>query len=257
MLGLPDGDSDPYFDTLPDQRQAADAAQATSSNGEGSQDEDSWPQEPPELLAARQRLADFDAGAKGQLQQSSGGSLEDGVVYLNAVSEAQRELNSAGAAAMVAAPIRNAAAGSKNGPAWPGHGPDAAPTDSKLALLRTANQAALAAIGLSEAPPGRSSSKEGATAAVTAGNTVVLPPVTDVAPQVLAAAATAGDSPCAAQPPTSCGSWCSGGSGSESGGTAAVVNVVSEAPAREEVAMASHPPVVPGTTSRLSLFDLE
>lgn len=246
MLGLPDGDSDPYFDTLPDQHQAADAAQATSSVG-SEEGEDSCLQEPPELLAARQRLADFDAGAEPrqgqQQQQPSSGSLEDGAAYLSAVSEAQRELDSAGAAAAVAAaPIRNAAA-------WPG--PDAA-SDSKLASLRAANQAAMAAIGLSEAPP--PSSADGATAA----------PVTEVAPQAPAAAAAGGDSPCAAHPLDGCRSWTSGGGGSESGGTAAasdggvstapVVQVVGEAAEEVMEEVVVHPPA--GSTGA-GLFDLE
>lgn len=74
MLGLPDGDTDPYFDTLPDQqsRAARNAAArgAVSPDESNSSDSDSKSaaseamlQDPPELVAARQRLEAYQQAA--------------------------------------------------------------------------------------------------------------------------------------------------------------------------------------------------
>jgi hypothetical protein len=83
MLGLPDGDTDPYFDTLPDQESRAtratpgaaptgdrlgavspDEEDSSSADGDGEGDESSseveeYLQEPPELVAARRRLEEY------------------------------------------------------------------------------------------------------------------------------------------------------------------------------------------------------
>jgi hypothetical protein len=78
MLGLPDGDTDPYFDTLPDQESratrsnaAADTGQPVSPDESSSSDHDSEGnesteleellQDPPELVAARKQLDAFKA----------------------------------------------------------------------------------------------------------------------------------------------------------------------------------------------------
>lgn len=88
MLGLPDGDTDPYFDTLPDQESraarssaAADSGEpvspdeSSSSDNDGEGDESSeleeLLQEPPELVAARKQLDAFRA------QQAAGKAKAD------------------------------------------------------------------------------------------------------------------------------------------------------------------------------------
>jgi hypothetical protein len=78
MLGLPDGDTDPYFDTMPDQESRATRSNAAADSGEpvspdesSSSDHDSEGdesseleellQEPPDLVAARKQLDAFRA----------------------------------------------------------------------------------------------------------------------------------------------------------------------------------------------------
>lgn len=81
-MGLPDGDTDPYFDTLPDQESRAtrsttgaaptagrlgavspDEEGSSSSDGDGSDESSSeveeFLQDPPELVAARKRLEEY------------------------------------------------------------------------------------------------------------------------------------------------------------------------------------------------------
>lgn len=57
MLGLPNGDTDPFMDTLAQYETSRD--QHGSGSDSGSEFE--FPQEPPELLAARQQLAAYTA----------------------------------------------------------------------------------------------------------------------------------------------------------------------------------------------------
>lgn len=76
MLGLPDGDTDPFFDTLPDQqsrssrRQAAaedgepvspDESSSSENEGDESSELDELLQDPSELVAARKKLDTFRA----------------------------------------------------------------------------------------------------------------------------------------------------------------------------------------------------
>jgi hypothetical protein len=84
MLGLPDGDTDPYFDTLPDQQSRATRSNTAADGGEpvspdessssadseaGDLDDGSQAsglegllEEPPELVAARKKLEAYRAG---------------------------------------------------------------------------------------------------------------------------------------------------------------------------------------------------
>lgn len=78
MLGLPEGDTDPFFDTLPDQQSRAarrssgaapadalnslDESSASDSDGEFTELE-GVEQEPPELVAARKRLEAYRSHA--------------------------------------------------------------------------------------------------------------------------------------------------------------------------------------------------
>jgi hypothetical protein len=55
MLGLPDGDTDPFMDTLAKEDASRDQQGSDSCSDAGSEFE--FAQEPPELLAARQQLA--------------------------------------------------------------------------------------------------------------------------------------------------------------------------------------------------------
>jgi hypothetical protein len=59
MLGLPDGDTDPFKDTLAQQEDGRDQQGSDSCSDGGSEYE--FAQEPPELLAARQQLAAYMA----------------------------------------------------------------------------------------------------------------------------------------------------------------------------------------------------
>jgi hypothetical protein len=59
MLGLPDGDTDPFMDTLAQDEASRDQQGSDSCNDSGSECE--FAQEPPELLAARQQLAAYTA----------------------------------------------------------------------------------------------------------------------------------------------------------------------------------------------------
>lgn len=79
MLGLPDGDTDPYFDTLPDQQSRGTRGEAaggmdgavspdeSDSEGDGSSEVGELLQEPPELVAARRRLEAY------RVQHEAGG----------------------------------------------------------------------------------------------------------------------------------------------------------------------------------------
>jgi hypothetical protein len=184
MLGLPDGDTDPYLDTLPDQECRASRTHPGDSDDESgdgggnssssdaelpsdASEDESYLLEPPELVAARQRLAAHQAGisaADGEPQEQPApaasaaadakeapgaewGSSEDGVAYLCSVKENQQELDAVGSARLPPAPTPPAAAAAAC--AWLG---DDAATDGRLASLRSANQAALAAIGMAEVP---------------------------------------------------------------------------------------------------------
>ncbi|KAF8061976.1 ODA7 [Scenedesmus sp. PABB004] len=156
MLGLPDGDTDPYFDTLqPDQaaRAGADpgaAGDGGAAAGEGDADQDDETlallREPPELRDARRRLAAFtgEEGAAGAPAAAAAKASEDGEQYLASVRAAQRELDAAGA------PAASAAGSGRRGAAAlisevQQAGADQLPA---LARLRAATEAAQAAAGL-------------------------------------------------------------------------------------------------------------
>ncbi|KAF6256636.1 hypothetical protein COO60DRAFT_1627121 [Scenedesmus sp. NREL 46B-D3] len=138
MLGLPEGDTDPFMDILP--QDGADRDQQGSDSNSGSECE--FAQELPELLAARQQLAAFTArpheeepaevaSARQQLAQQgetiqegswsgadapAGGISDDGMVYMESVRAAQRELDAGGSAAPAAAAIRTAGGSLRSGP---------------------------------------------------------------------------------------------------------------------------------------------
>jgi hypothetical protein len=59
MLGLPDGDTDPFMDTLAQDETSRDQHGNGSCSDSGRECE--FAQEPPELLAARQQLAAYTA----------------------------------------------------------------------------------------------------------------------------------------------------------------------------------------------------
>jgi hypothetical protein len=59
MLGLPEGDTDPFMDTLAQNETSRDQQGSDSCSDSGS--ECDFAEEPPELLAARQQLAAYTA----------------------------------------------------------------------------------------------------------------------------------------------------------------------------------------------------
>lgn len=86
---------------------------------------------------------------------TASGSTEDGAAYLASVKAAQQELDAAGG---TAPPVSTSTAPAA--PVWPG------PTTgcSKLAAMKAATQAALAAVGLSETPAAGDSTSGAAAA---------------------------------------------------------------------------------------------
>lgn len=81
MLGLPEGDTDPFFDTLKDQDGPQDDQAAAGSD---SDEEYEFEQEPPELLAARQQLAAFTA-RPGE-EEPPGGKTYDSAVSMASIT---------------------------------------------------------------------------------------------------------------------------------------------------------------------------
>lgn len=112
MLGLPDGDTDPFFDTLPDQQSAHSTA--TPEGGDMSPDESSsfeqeggdseedssvlegLLQDPPELVAARKKLEALRqqqaAGRRAQAQHGMAQCTSRCEIWLEALCERCRLL---------------------------------------------------------------------------------------------------------------------------------------------------------------------
>lgn len=98
-------------------------------------------------------------GAAAADPLASAGSADDGAVYLASVKAAQQELDSAAAggpaAAAAAAPSSTPSHTVSTGSTWPGPAPSTG-VASKLASMRAATQAALAAVGLAADTQGSS-----------------------------------------------------------------------------------------------------
>eukprot|EP00878_Enallax_costatus_P031179 GHUV01034073.1.p1 GENE.GHUV01034073.1~~GHUV01034073.1.p1 ORF type:complete len:424 (+),score=175.32 GHUV01034073.1:512-1783(+) len=197
MLGLPEGDTDPFFDTIKDQGRPADDGGYNDDDDESAGDscdsrsdtEYEFEKEPPELLAARQQLASYTArpgeeeppelSAARRKMAQQGQPIQEG-------SWSQAKDSTTGNAAAATAPANSedgliylasvkasqqeldragsAAAGAGRAAATAlGPTTDAGPGGLDFSRLRAAREAALAAVGLTDEVAGGISSNASST----------------------------------------------------------------------------------------------